>query len=91
MDHSRGQAINVPSMQDDSDLRLDGLSSGSEKDPEGSVSAEAAQKHEQQDEPPNGGYGWVCVACVALINAHTWGINSSYGVFLAYCERDPST
>ncbi|KAI9722811.1 MAG: hypothetical protein M1828_004507 [Chrysothrix sp. TS-e1954] len=36
------------------------------------------------DEPPNGGYGWVCVACAALINAHTWGINSSYGVFLAY-------
>lgn len=36
------------------------------------------------DIPPNGGYGWVCVAVVALINAHTWGINSSYGVFLAY-------
>ncbi|KEY69256.1 hypothetical protein S7711_01707 [Stachybotrys chartarum IBT 7711] len=34
--------------------------------------------------PPNGGYGWVCTACVALINAHTWGINSSYGVFLAH-------
>jgi len=33
---------------------------------------------------PNGGYGWVCVACVATINAHTWGLNSSYGVFLAY-------
>ncbi|KAI6778356.1 MFS general substrate transporter [Emericellopsis cladophorae] len=34
--------------------------------------------------PPNGGYGWVCVLCVAVINAHTWGINSSYGVFLAH-------
>ncbi|KAG9258222.1 putative monocarboxylate transporter [Emericellopsis atlantica] len=34
--------------------------------------------------PPNGGYGWVCCACVAVINAHTWGLNSSYGVFLAY-------
>jgi MFS family permease len=33
---------------------------------------------------PNGGYGWVCVVCVACINAHTWGLNSSYGVFLAY-------
>ena len=29
-----------------------------------------------KDEPPDGGYGWVCVACCALINAHTWGINS---------------
>ena len=36
------------------------------------------------DEPPDGGYGWVCVACTFFINAHTWGINSSYGVFLAY-------
>nr|OQO17730.1 hypothetical protein B0A51_12884 [Rachicladosporium sp. CCFEE 5018] len=34
--------------------------------------------------PPNGGYGWVCTACVLLINAHTWGLNSSYGVFLAH-------
>ncbi|KAF5021229.1 hypothetical protein F66182_6719 [Fusarium sp. NRRL 66182] len=39
--------------------------------------------------PPNGGYGWVCTACVATINAHTWGLNSSYGVFLAhYLEND---
>jgi hypothetical protein len=30
------------------------------------------------------GYGWVCVACVFLINGHTWGLNSSYGVFLAH-------
>ncbi|CAI7665315.1 unnamed protein product [Penicillium pancosmium] len=37
-----------------------------------------------RDVPPDGGYGWVCVACVFWINAHTWGINSSYGVFLSY-------
>lgn len=29
-----------------------------------------------RDVPPEGGYGWVCVACVFWINAHTWGINS---------------
>ncbi|KAF7559181.1 hypothetical protein G7046_g4982 [Stylonectria norvegica] len=34
--------------------------------------------------PPNGGYGWVCTACVATINGHSWGLNSTYGVFLAY-------
>lgn len=34
--------------------------------------------------PPNGGYGWVVTACIGIINAHTWGMNSSYGVFLAY-------
>ena len=42
------------------------------------------EKPSQPDEPPDGGYGWVCVACAFFINAHTWGINSSYGVFLAY-------
>lgn len=30
----------------------------------------------QEDIPPDGGYGWVCTACVCLINAHTWGVNS---------------
>ena len=30
---------------------------------------------DQEYVPPNGGYGWVCVACVFLINAHTWGFN----------------
>ncbi|KAI4248125.1 MAG: hypothetical protein L6R40_001214 [Gallowayella cf. fulva] len=34
--------------------------------------------------PPNGGYGWVCVAACFMINGHTWGLNSSYGVFLSY-------
>ena len=34
--------------------------------------------------PPDGGYGWICVICSASINAHTWGINSAYGVFLGY-------
>jgi hypothetical protein len=30
----------------------------------------------QGDVAPDGGYGWVCVFCVFMINAHTWGINS---------------
>ncbi|KAJ9658974.1 hypothetical protein H2198_003403 [Neophaeococcomyces mojaviensis] len=38
----------------------------------------------EADVPPNGGYGWVCIACCFWINACTWGINSTYGVFLAY-------
>lgn len=37
-----------------------------------------------EDIPPDGGYGWVCVACNFFINGHTWGINSTYGVFLGY-------
>lgn len=32
----------------------------------------------EEVKPPeiDGGYGWVCVVAVFLINAHTWGINS---------------
>ncbi|CAG9996983.1 unnamed protein product [Clonostachys byssicola] len=33
---------------------------------------------------PEGGYGWVCVIASSLISAHTWGINSAYGVILAH-------
>ncbi|KAL6702604.1 hypothetical protein ACN47E_001304 [Coniothyrium glycines] len=35
--------------------------------------------------PVDGGlYGWICVAACATINAHTWGLNSAYAVFLAH-------
>ncbi|MDI1488114.1 MAG: hypothetical protein OHK93_007388 [Ramalina farinacea] len=34
--------------------------------------------------PPDSGYGWVCVVCVFMVNAHTWGLNFAYGVFLDY-------
>ena len=46
--------------------------------------APRSSPHVRDAEEPNGGYGWVCVACCFLINAHTWGINSSFGVFLSY-------
>jgi hypothetical protein len=37
---------------------------------------EPQEANKQVDVPPDGGYGWVCTACVFLINAHTWGVNS---------------
>jgi len=46
--------------------------------------SESAPIQQEVDIPPDGGYGWICVGCVFLINAHTWGVNSSYGVFLAH-------
>ncbi|KAF2842384.1 MFS general substrate transporter [Patellaria atrata CBS 101060] len=48
------------------------------------VDVENADTEPQFEVQPNGDYGWVCVACCATINAHTWGLNSSYGVFLAH-------
>jgi hypothetical protein len=37
------------------------------------------------DIPPDGGYGWVCVTAVFLINAHTWGMNSVCTFSLYFC------
>ncbi|CAF9905442.1 MAG: hypothetical protein ALECFALPRED_000617 [Alectoria fallacina] len=36
------------------------------------------------DPPPDGGYGWVCVASVFIVNGFTWGVTASYGIYLAY-------
>ncbi|KAH7142672.1 major facilitator superfamily domain-containing protein [Dactylonectria estremocensis] len=48
--------------------------------------------YESQPEPvqqplppaPDGCYGWVVTACVAIVNGHSWGINAAYSVFLAH-------
>jgi hypothetical protein len=45
---------------------------------------ESPQRVAKDVEDIDGGYGWVCVASCFLINAHTWGLNSAYGVFLAH-------
>ncbi|SCU91267.1 LANO_0D11210g1_1 [Lachancea nothofagi CBS 11611] len=41
-------------------------------------------KDEYLDPPPDGGYGWVCCVCVAMMNFATWGPNTCYGIFLSY-------
>ncbi|KAF4923298.1 putative transporter MCH2 [Colletotrichum fructicola] len=56
----------------------------SEKRNDTSPSQTSSPRTSEEVEFKEGGYGWVVVACVFLINAHTWGLNSSYAVFLAY-------
>nr|CAF06001.1 related to transporter protein [Neurospora crassa] len=41
-----------------------------------------------EDVPPDGGYGWVIVAAVFLINVNTWGINSAWGIFMEQYIRE---
>ncbi|KAF2003607.1 MFS transporter, MCP family, solute carrier family 16, member 6 [Amniculicola lignicola CBS 123094] len=41
------------------------------------------QEHEIQEAPPDGGYGWVVVGACAAVNCFTWGVTSSYGVYLS--------
>ncbi|KAI1182903.1 major facilitator superfamily transporter [Nemania serpens] len=58
---------------------------------------EGEEEQQEQRQAPaqvefkEGGYGWVVVAAVAsnppflfFLNAHTWGLNSAYAVFLAH-------
>ncbi|KAK4128256.1 MFS general substrate transporter [Parathielavia appendiculata] len=61
-------------------LRPDEKSTGSEESP-------GETNTHDNTEFKEGGYGWVVVFSVLLINAHTWGLNSSYAVFLAYYLR----
>ncbi|KAL5332917.1 major facilitator superfamily domain-containing protein [Aspergillus crustosus] len=70
----------------DYDGELDLQQSSKDRHPQSIAHGRApvAQEEKAEDVPPDGGYGWVCVASVFWINAHTWGINSSYGVFLSH-------
>ncbi|KAH6660235.1 putative MFS transporter [Truncatella angustata] len=54
---------------------------------EANAPASALQEQPREKEFREGGYGWVVVTVAALLNGHTWGLNSSYAVFLAYYLR----
>ncbi|KAI1676102.1 MFS-1 domain containing protein [Pyrenophora tritici-repentis] len=72
----RDQEEELPGYTKDEQVIIDGTQ---ERTP-----VNEAIEERKVDVPPNGGYGWVCIAAVAIINAHTWGLNSAYAVFLAY-------
>ncbi|KAK3996457.1 major facilitator superfamily domain-containing protein [Cladorrhinum sp. PSN332] len=75
-----------------SSAQVDGHTALSERPSRGGVLA--AEKASDSDssavaetEFKEGGYGWAVVAACSIVNAHTWGLNSSYAVFLAYYLR----
>lgn len=73
MDSTRDQAL----------YQSSGEPAGDDMDLEEWTSTQA-NVSERIDVPPDGRYGWVVTACVFFINAHTWGVNSAWGVFLAH-------
>ena len=42
-------------------------------DADGATTMDITQAEDSED-PPDGGYGWVCVAACFMINCFTWGI-----------------
>ncbi|KAK9350179.1 major facilitator superfamily domain-containing protein [Lipomyces doorenjongii] len=43
-----------------------------------------AQDDEKETPPPDGGYGWLCVAACFTVNCFSWGIVASYGIYLSH-------
>ena len=49
---------------------------GTQPDEKGALALALNDFDSQADPPPDGGYGWVCVASVFIINGFTWGITA---------------
>ncbi|KAK1980416.1 major facilitator superfamily domain-containing protein [Colletotrichum cereale] len=48
------------------------------------ANAQPVQLDFEQERPADGGYGWVIVASCFTLNCFTWGVTSSYGVYLSH-------
>ncbi|GAA94245.1 uncharacterized protein L969DRAFT_16467 [Mixia osmundae IAM 14324] len=81
--------------QDADDRRNERHLLGEKPDNPGAVDSESASTLAEQanvdnekgstiDVIPDGGYGWVVVACVFLTNSVTWGLNSTFGVYNSF-------
>lgn len=76
MDPSNATTLAVLHLQSNGQYVLDTSAAVDASASQAQEDGEASTVVLAKDATPDGGYGWICVACVFLINAHTWGINS---------------
>ncbi|ODV89485.1 hypothetical protein CANCADRAFT_32724 [Tortispora caseinolytica NRRL Y-17796] len=51
--------------------------------------SESSTPHERQELERDGGYGWITVVCALLCHGLTWGVLTSFGIYLAeYLAND---
>ena len=51
------------------------------------VVSSSGDSNEVADPPPDGGYGWVCVASVFIVNGFTWGVNAVRFSLWSHAQR----
>lgn len=59
-------------------------SHGNERSPVNELAVNYIPAHTNAEHPPDGGYGWICLAACFSINCFTWGV-------VAVRSRKPNT
>ncbi|KZT27485.1 MFS general substrate transporter [Neolentinus lepideus HHB14362 ss-1] len=90
------QQVSTPLPRDEVDLKRERPGGSEEtiarRDAE-AASRDIKDSKEEVDAPPvsdpntplpDGGYGWVVVACVFWVNGFTWGVNAAFSIYLSY-------
>ncbi|EFQ29608.1 major facilitator superfamily transporter [Colletotrichum graminicola M1.001] len=86
--HNQGLYVRVKMQHDIPNGRGETASNRGENGPwnppERMADARPAELDSEQERLPDGGYGWVIVASCFTLNCFTWGVTSSYGVYLSH-------
>lgn len=68
----------------DLEIKVDSFQSETIEKPNAGEFGGVFNEDDYIDVPPDGGYGWLCCACVTAMNFATWGPNCAFGIFLSF-------